>query len=805
MATSSFPSSLSSVLDEVSNGNRYITCQYRDNAATFGMWMHENPFNYTVPLIYLQLSAISLVSSLIDAFLQPLGQSVLVAQIVGGILLGPSLLGSPAIMGSSLFPARSKMLLQTLGSLGIMFFLFAIGVRADTKLMLRPGRQAVVIGISSTFITAIFSLLVANAFVKYVSMDDSLAAALPFIAAPQCLSAFSNISCLLIELNIVSSNLGRIATSIALFNEILSISLLIIVYTVLQSAADPQKAGMAIVSVVVFVVGLVCVVRPFIRKSVTRLQTGKPLAEQYTFLCFASILTMGFITELLGQHFTLGPLLLGFLVPDGQPLGAPIISKLDIPIGKFLYPIYLTTSGLKTNILKIDFWSLFVVASLVFTSSLIRVVAVVLAGRFVNISFHDSLVIGLILNAKGVFELLIYNLCRDEEKITDKGFALCVISVVAVTAVITPLIRCLYDPSNDRCVPINRRMIQNSKDDSELRILVCIESQDNVTSIIDLLEASNATEVSPIAVVALVLEELGDRATRMLVAHQSTREVQPGKSKSGHLINALHQYVLRQEACTTIQSFSAMAHLESVHEDVCRLALDQNATIIILPFHKRWEIDGSVGGTNKAAQNMNVKVLDKAPCSVGILVDRGILNGWLSIFSNQSTYRVAVIFISGPDDAESLWYAARMAGRKNVMLTIFRFLLYGHDSARERKQDNTTIDQVCEANKENSNITYQEQVVKDGVGLAASLRTLNNMFDLVIVGKNHPASEILTRLMPWSECPELGIVGDILSSPDMAITASVLVVQQQRLLEDKVRDRMMRPVVIDLDLDFEED
>ncbi|KAL0303924.1 UNVERIFIED_CONTAM: Cation/H(+) antiporter 14 [Sesamum radiatum] len=368
-------------------------------------------------------------------------------------------------------------------------------------------------------------------------------------------------------------------------------------------------------------------------------------------------------------------------------------------------------------------------------------------------------------------------------------------SVIGVTAIVTPLIKLLHDPSK-RHFPLKRRTIQHTKHEAEFRILVCIKDQDNVSSIINILEASDARDESPIAAIAVLLEEPGSRATNMLLAHQLTRILQPNNSKSDHVFNALRQYELHNRSCVTIQVFRAISHFQTVHDDICRLALDQNATILILPFHRHWAIDGSIGSTNRSMQNMNVKVLDNAPCSVGILVDRGILTGSLSLLNNKSTYRVAVIYLGGPDDAESLCYGARMVRHNKVTLTVIRFLLYKYDSARERKQDNSLIDEVREANMGNKKFIYKEHVVKDGVGLATCLRSIDNCYDLMLVGRDHQASEILMGLGAWSECPELGVIGDMLSSPDSESNASVLVVQQQRLHVDKLRNRMMRPVVI---------
>ncbi|KAK4433384.1 Cation/H(+) antiporter 15 [Sesamum alatum] len=781
--------------NEVSVGNKFIVCQYKDNIATFGAWINRNPLNYSVPLVLLQLSAISIVSLFLEVCLQPLGQSSIVAQILGGILFGPSVLGREDIMGTTLFPARSIMTLETAATFGIVFFLFAIGVRTDTRMMVRPGRKALILGLSTMFFTFLFSISLATVLKSYVRMDDSLAFALPFLGASQSITAFSNVSCLLVELKMASSDVGRIAGSTAMLCEFISTALLIVVAGVLQSGFDPMKSACSISSAMLFVAVIIYIVGPVVNRIVRKIPTGKPLQEQFVFFCFSCTLLAAFVSEIVGQHFMLGPLAFGLVVPDGPPLGAPVISKLDWPIGKFLYPTFLTTSGLKTNIYKIHLRSLWIVSTLILLCCLIKIGVVVLASRFLNIYFQDSVVIGLIMNGKGICELIMFNMWRNGGVLTDEEFALSVISVIGVTAIVTPLIRLLHDPSR-RHVQLKRRTIQHSKHDAELRILVCIKEQDNLPCIINILEASDAREESPIAVIAVLLEELGGRATNMLLAHQSTRILQPTDSKSDHIISALNQYELCNESCVTVQAFSAISHFQTVHDDICRLALDQNATILILPFHKHWEIDGSIGSVNRSVQNMNIKVLDSAPCSVGILVDRGILTGSLSILNNQAIYRVAVIYIGGPDDAESLCYGARMGRHTNVTLTIIRFLLYGYDSARDRKQDNSLIDEVRQANMGNQNFIYQEQVVKDGVGLAACLRSIDNCFDLLLVGRNHQASQIMMGLGAWSECPELGVIGDILSSPDFGSTASVLVVQQQRLHIDKLKNRMMRPVVI---------
>uniref|UniRef100_A0A5B7C9H8 Uncharacterized protein n=1 Tax=Davidia involucrata TaxID=16924 RepID=A0A5B7C9H8_DAVIN len=784
-------------------GNKTLVCQDPGNIVSKGAWLHQNPLYFTTPLLLLQLSVISITSSLIDLCLKPLGQSSIVSQIFGGIIFGPSLLGHDEALTSGLFPPRGAMIIETVASFGIMFFLFTIGVKMDSKMMLRPDRKAMTIGVSVMFITLALTAPLSLVLTKYVPMDASLTQALPLIAASQCLTPFPNIACLLAELQILNTDLGRLAISSAMFCDVLGISLTAIGMSITQNKGGNTLTPIwAILSSVALLLIIAYVIRPSVLWILGRTPEGEPLGEIYITFIFITVVVAGFASETIGQHFVLGPLILGLAMPEGPPLGATLVLKLDTLISGLLYPTFLTVSGLKTNIFKIHFRSLWIVGIVVLFASVVKIGAVVLPARYFNIPIRDAVVLGLMMNARGICELMVYNLWRTGEVLNDQDFALSVISVIGVTAIITPLIKFLYDPSKQN-VPIKRRTIQHVKCNAELRILVCIHNHDTVPSIINLLEASNATEDSPIAVIAVILVELVGRTTPILIAHQGQPQrttLEPPTSRSSHIINALRQYELLNEGCVTIQSFSSISHFATIHDDVCRVALDQNATIVIVPFHKNFAIDGSIGSVNRAIQAMNIKVLDRAPCSVGILIDRGILAGSISILNNQSAnYQVAVIYISGADDAEALHYGARMAKHSNVAVTVMRFLLFGSDNARERKFDNDMIDEVRRANMGNEGFFYQEEVVRDGVGVASSIRELENSFDLMIVGRHHQEeSPLLLGLETWSECPELGIIGDMLASSDFGSTTSVLVVQQQRV-GGKLIGRTTRPVVNDTD------
>nr|GMD00524.1 cation/H(+) antiporter 15-like [Ipomoea batatas]GMD02134.1 cation/H(+) antiporter 15-like [Ipomoea batatas] len=661
------------------------------------------------------------------------------------------------------------MLFETVAGFGLLIFLFGVGVEMETGRMFRPSRTAVIAGIFMVVFSSLLTVPMAVLLTRVLTMNESLKNLLPIFAVSQCTSAFPSVCPFLKDRKIINTDPGRIAISISLFSDLIGMSLAIVNYSLQPLLKDSIGQPVintigGLISALSFVSILAFIIRPLILKLLVRLPQEKPVSESYIMAFFILFLACSLVTEVIGQHFAFGALAAGIVIPPGPPLGSTIVRRLEYPIATFSFPTFLTNSGLKTNIFFIQSHHLLVVCIIVLYAAVIKVVIMLVLGKFLAISRTESVVIGLMLNAKGPTELILFNLWSDVQ-------------------------------ATGRRTPFRRRTIQNLKRDMELRILVAIKDQESVPSIVNLLEASNASEESPVAVIALILVELVGQAAPILIAHQySNNNLNVDTSSSAQIINALRQYEYNNEMNVSVQPYTAVSQSEIMHDDICRLAVDQNATIVILPFHKHWAIDGSIGSVNRAEQHMNSKVIEKAPCSVAVLVDKGILTGSSTILNSNVVYNVAMIYIGGPDDAEALCYGARMARHTNVSLTVLRFLLFGCDNARERRFDNDIIEAIRGANVGNHRFIYQEQVVKDGEGFASALRNMENAFDLLMVGRTHQDSPLLDDIGAWIECPELGAVGDFLASPDFHSTASVLVVQQQRF-GGKLINRATKPVV----------
>ncbi|KAI9177844.1 hypothetical protein LWI28_019865 [Acer negundo] len=181
--------------------------------------------------------------------------------------------------------------------------------------------------------------------------------------------------------------------------------------------------------------------------------------------------------------------------------------------------------------------------------------------------------------------------------------------------------------------------------------------------------------------------------------------------------------------------------------------------------------DPSRSGVESAKNSIkitNQNVLDKAPCSVAILVDRGLLKIPRSILESWYEYRIAVLFLGGSDDHEALAIGGRMAGHPSVHLTVIRLLDNG--DARKTRLDNKVMNMFRRSMENNYRVTYKEEMVMDGTGTVSVIRSLESQYELIM---GSPFGIAI-----WDEHMELGAVGDVLASVDFMSSTTILVVQQ---------------------------
>lgn len=778
-----------------------IVCYAPTMITTNGVWQGDNPLDYSLPLFILQLTLVVVTTRLLVFLLKPFRQPRVISEILGGVLLGPSVLGRNIHFANTVFPLRSVMVLETMANVGLLYFLFLVGVEMDISVMRRTGKKALAIAISGMLLP--FVLGAALSFVLHRKEKGMTQGTfILFLGVALSVTAFPVLARILAELKLINTELGRIAMSSALVNDMCAWVLLALAIALAENDTTSLASLWVILSSAAFVVFCIFVVRPAISWMIRRTPEGETFSEFYICLILTGVMISGFITDAIGTHSVFGAFVFGLVIPNG-PLGVTLIEKLEDFVSGLLLPLFFAISGLKTDtrsIKGVSTWgTLFIVTVL---ACLGKVAGTVAVSLFYQMPLREGVTLGLLMNTKGLVEMIVLNVGKDQNVLDDESFAIMVIVAVVMTGIITPIVITIYRPAR-RFIPYKRRTIQRSKPDGELRVLVCIHTPRNVPTIINLLEASHPTKRSPICVYVLHLVELTGRASAMLIVHNTRKSGRPAlnrtQAQSDHIINAFENYE-QHAGCVSVQPLTAISPYSTMHEDICNLAEDKRVAFIIIPFHKQQTVDGGMEATNPAFRMVNQNVLANAPCSIGILVDRG-LNGSTRLAANQVSHHIAVLFFGGPDDREALAYAWRMCEHPGISLTVMRFisgedavepaaqpstdpndpriLKVETDNERERQVDEEYINDFRTKNSNDESIVYTEKVVNNGEETVAAIRSMDNIHDLFIVGRGQGMISPLTAgLTDWSECPELGAIGDMLASSDFAATVSVLVVQQ---------------------------
>ncbi|KAK9135154.1 hypothetical protein Syun_014484 [Stephania yunnanensis] len=603
-----------------------VVCFAPEMLASTGVWQGNNPFNYSVPTVILQLALAFSVNRILIFALKPLRQPRVIADIIGGILLGPSGLARNINFEANIFSIQGMLVLDMLGSIGILFYLFLVGVEMDIMLVRRTGKKSLMIALCGMILPflvgALGSLTMPG---NHIGEATSSRSFVVFIALSQAVTSFPVLAQILAELKLLNSDLGKIALSSAVISD--GFAWLLLALAVTFTKETPQ-------------------VGPAICWVDRNTPEGEDFNEVHIILILTGVMICGFITASIGTHAIIGAFVYGLIIPKGR-LGSTIVEKLQDFVTGLLLPIFYVKSG------------------------------ILLVSMFYQIPSHEGVTLGLVMNAKGLIEIVILNMGKSMKVLNDQAFAVMMVVSIVTTAIITPTVTAFHKPER-HFVSYKRRTIQRSKLEAELRMMVCIHIPRNVPTMINLLEATHPSRKSPICIYVVNLVELTSRTSAMLIVHTARQSGQAVlnrtfRNQSDQILSAFENFE-QYTGGVSIQPLTVVSPYPTMHEDICNLAENKHVAFIILPFHKQLTVDGGMKVTNPAYRTMNQNVLANAPCSVGILVDKGFSGSTKVASGAHGTSQIIVFFFGGPDDREALSYAKRMLEHPGIILTVIRFV-----------------------------------------------------------------------------------------------------------------------------------
>ncbi|KAF3494497.1 hypothetical protein DY000_02058056 [Brassica cretica] len=366
----------------------------------------------------------------------------------------------------------------------------------------------------------------------------------------------------------------------------------------------------------------------------------------------------------------------------------------------------------------------------------------------------------------------------------------------------------VHDPTK-RFKCYQKRNMVILKDGGELQSLVCIYKPDHITSMISLSGAFNPSEYSPMACNVLHLIELMGQASPMFISHQ-LQQPEPGSiSCSDSVISSFRSFHKQFFEYISLDIFTSVSMSKHMHEDICWLALSRSLYLILLPFHRTWSVDRStVISSDDKLRMININVLRRAPCSVGIFIYRKPI-----VEHHMAEYhsKICLIFNDGKDDREALAVTNRMRlTEKRISLTIIRFIPKISEIENQYLGENFQMVSLKETVtniigfdvKENDDyVTYIDTTVSDGSETSKILRSMANDYDLFVVGRSSGVgTEVTNGISEWAEFDELGPIGDLLASHEFPSRASVLVVQKQEYFHSAKSKRGLSKIFIDKNL-----
>jgi Kef-type K+ transport system membrane component KefB len=393
-----------------------------------------------LPVLLLQVIIIIVFVRVAGFFFRKTGQPAVIGEIVAGIVLGPSVLGlvAPAV-SAFIFPANSLANLQFLSQVGLILFMFIVGLELDATVIRKQAKEAVIISHASIIIPyALGMALALFMYEKFAPPGVSFLAFSLFMGIATSITAFPVLARILQERKITQTKLGNLAITCAAADDVTA-------WCILAALVGIVKAGTSLYALyticllIFYVVVMIMIVRPLLKKIVLKFNQHELTSKSMVAIVFMIMLLSAYIAELIGIHALFGAFLAGAIMPEELDFRKKIIHKIEDVSIILLLPLFFVFTGLRTQITLLNDGSLWV--------TFIWVVAAAVGGKFggsalaakaVGQSWKDSLSIGALMNTRGLMELVALNIGYDLGILSPQVFAMMVLMALATTLMTNP-------------------------------------------------------------------------------------------------------------------------------------------------------------------------------------------------------------------------------------------------------------------------------------------------------------------------------------------------------------------------------
>ncbi|NBT58921.1 cation:proton antiporter [bacterium] len=391
--------------------------------------------------VLLALAVVIIAAQVTGALFQLLGQPLVIGEVVGGILLGPSFLGSyaPQIQ-KTLLPDQTLPFLGVIAQLGVVFYMFVVGLELDLKVLKKSGHSALAIAHAG-----ILFPLVLGAYFALLTFKELSLPGVPFLhfalfmGISLSVTAFPVLARILSDKKISKTTIGAIALTSAAIGDVTAWCLLALMVSLAQDSfvSVIQTTGFTILYIgAMFVIG-----GPLMRRLIPWLEKFDRITEGGIAAFFVALLLSALATELIGIHAIFGAFLLGAITPHDSRIAKELTERIEDLVRIVFLPAFFAFTGMRTHIGLLDSsedWNYcFIIIGI---ATLGKFGATFISAKLNGFSWKDSSALGVLMNTRGLVELIILNLGLDLKLISPRLFTMLVVMALVTTLLTSPLL-----------------------------------------------------------------------------------------------------------------------------------------------------------------------------------------------------------------------------------------------------------------------------------------------------------------------------------------------------------------------------
>ncbi|KAG2013017.1 potassium:hydrogen antiporter [Coprinopsis cinerea AmutBmut pab1-1] len=423
----------------------------------------ENPFRLWV----IQVVIIIIITQLLALPLSKLRQPRVIAEVIAGVLLGPTVMGRIPKFQETIFPEVAMPLLNITATIGLILFLFLVGLEIDTRMLKRNVKASFTVSFAGLAIPlGLGAALGVGLYREFIDPSVNQGHFLLFTAVAIGITAFPVLCRILSELKLLDSNVGVIVLSAGIGNDVIGWVLLALTVA-LVNASTGLSALYILLATLGYTIFLLYPVRwgfVWLARRTGSLEEGAPTTFMMT-VTLLIVFISAFFTDIIGVHAIFGGFIAGLIIPHENGFAISLVEKIEDLVSILLLPIYFTLSGLKTNLGLLNdgiAWGYTILICLVaFASKFLACAGSALAFGF---KWREAGAIGSLMSCKGLVELIVLNIGLQARVLNEKTFSMFVVHALVLTFITTPLTLLFY-PERYRNVAVQKKEAQDGDED----------------------------------------------------------------------------------------------------------------------------------------------------------------------------------------------------------------------------------------------------------------------------------------------------------------------------------------------------